>query len=165
MAKIIVKLSILCFPFIIFAILGLVLDYNVFQVGYQSSYIDKVRRLESLRNTRKAVFVGGSATHFGIQAELFEKETSIAALNMGLHGDVAFKIYMDNVLPYLKNGDAVFLCPEYEYYSRKFDETNKESIKFIYMTYLADATIFKNTSLFYKLKTVPGVPMVLMMSG
>jgi hypothetical protein len=150
MAKIVVKLSILSLLLIISAILGFMLYYDVFQVTYNASYIDKVKRLESLQNTRKAVFIGGSATHFGIQAELFEKETNIPAINMGLNVGVALKIYMDNVLPYLNSGDILFLCPEYEYYSWKFNEISKESIELIYMT---DTAI--DITPFYKIKAIP----------
>lgn len=152
MAKILVKLSMLSFLFIALAILGFMTYYSIFQISHTASYIDKVKRLESLQNTRKAVFVGGSATHFGIQAELFEKETAIPSVNMGLNGGIAFKIYMDNVLPYLNEGDIVFLCPEYEYYSQKFDEVSKESVELIY---LSDTTIFKNIAPLYKIKAIP----------
>jgi hypothetical protein len=152
MVKILVKLSVLSLLFAILSVCGFIAYYDIFQITHTASYIDKVKLLESLQNTKKAVFVGGSAAHFGIQAELFEKETAIPAVNMGLNIGVAFRIYMDNVLPYLNDGDMVFLCPEYEYYSRKFDEISKESIELIY---LSDAMIFKNITPLYKIKAIP----------
>lgn len=152
MAKIIVKLSVLVVLFTIFSILGFILYYSLFQNTYLASYMDKIKRLESLQYINKAVFIGGSATHFGFQAELFEKETNIPSVNMGLHGGGSFKMYIDNVLPYLKDGDMLFLCPEYEYYSRVFDEISGESID---LMYLSKWTIFQNTKSFYKIKTIP----------
>jgi hypothetical protein len=152
MAKIILKLSILVVLFIILSILGFTLYYDIFQKTHLASYIDKIKRLESLQYANKAVFIGGSATHFGLQAELFEKETNISSVNMGLHGGGSFKMYMDNVLPYLNDGDMLFLCPEYEYYSRLFDEISGESID---LMYLSSRTIFQNTKIFYKIKTIP----------
>jgi hypothetical protein len=152
MKKIIVKLSIFISIFIILSILGFVIYYDLFQNTHLASYIDKIERLKSLRYTEKAIFIGGSATHFGIQAELFEKETGIPSINMGLHAGGSFKMYMDNVLPYLNSGDKIFLCVEYEYYSSDFDTISDVSID---LTYLSSQTIFKNTSLFYKIKTVP----------
>jgi hypothetical protein len=152
MKKIIVKLSIFISVFIILSILGFVIYYDLFQNTHLASYLDKIKRLESLQYTEKAIFIGGSATHFGIQAELFEKETGISSINMGLHAGGSFKMYMDNVLPYLSSGDKIFLCLEYEYYSSDFDMISDESID---LTYLSSQTIFKNTSLFYKIKTIP----------
>jgi hypothetical protein len=156
MAKIIVKLSVLVFVFIALSIFGFVVYYSVFyyvfQNDYLASYSDKIGRLESLRYTKKAVFIGGSATHFGIQAELFEQETSIPSVNMGLHGGVSFQIYMDTIVPYLNKGDTVFLCPEYEYYSAKFDSISSDSINLIY---LHNPAILKNINLLYMIKSVP----------
>jgi hypothetical protein len=152
MKKIIVKLSILISVFIILSALGFVMYYDLFQNTHLASYMDKIKRLESLQHTKKAVFIGGSATHFGIQAELFEKETAIPSVNMGLHAGGSFKMYMDNVFPYLNNGDMVFLCIEYEYYSSYFDKISDESIDLIY---LSNSVVFWNTNLFYKIRSVP----------
>jgi hypothetical protein len=126
--------------------------YNLFQNTHLASYIDKVERIKFLQNSKKAIFIGGSATHFGIQAELFEKETGVPSVNMGLHAGGSFKMYMNNIFPYLTNDDIVFICPEYEYYSSTFDRISDVSIDLIYMT---DQTIYKNTNFFYKIKTIP----------
>ncbi|MDR1288572.1 MAG: hypothetical protein LBK08_13280 [Treponema sp.] len=152
MAKIMVKLLVLVFAFIVFSVSGFILYSGLFQKTHLASYIDKIRRLESIQNIQKAVFIGGSASHFGIQAELFEKETAVPSVNMGLYADGSFKMYMDNVLPYLGDGDAVFLCPEYEYYSSGFDKISDGSIDLVYMS---GAAVFKNTSMFYKIKAAP----------
>jgi hypothetical protein len=152
MAKIMVKLFVIVFAFIVLSVSGFMLYRGLFQKTHLASYIDKIGRLESIQNMQKAVFIGGSAVHFGIQAELFEKETAVPSVNMGLYADGSFKMYMDNVLPYLGGGDAVFLCPEYEYYSSQFDKISDGSIDLVYMS---NSAIFKNTSMFYKIKTVP----------
>jgi hypothetical protein len=114
--------------------------------------MDKVKRLESLQNSKKAVFIGGSASHFGIHVEQFQAETWIPSVNMALHAGGSFKMYLDNILPFLKTGDIVFLCPEYEYYSSNFDEISDESIDLIYMS---NPIIFKNTKFSYKIKSIP----------
>jgi hypothetical protein len=152
MRKIIVKLSVFIFVFIVLSILGFIMYHNIFQDTYLASYINKIERLESLQYARKAVFIGGSATHFSIQAELFEKETCISSVNMGLHAGGSFKMYMDNVLPFLNSGDKIFLCLEYEYYSSDFDMISDESIILVYQS---NQLIFQNTSFFYKIKNIP----------
>lgn len=99
-----------------------------------ASYLDKIDRLDELNSTgkEKAVFVGGSATHFGVIAEKFQTETGINSVNMGLNAGVSFDLYIDSVLPYLNAGDYLFIIPEYDYYTwNNRDTLGQSSINFI----------------------------------
>jgi hypothetical protein len=154
MAKIIIKLIILVCILSIFAFLGLFLYPDLLQRTHLASYIDKVNRLVSLQDKTKAVFVGGSATHFGINARLFQEETGIPSVNMGLHAGGSFKMYLDIVAPYLKKGDTLFLCPEYEYYSTKFNAVTDTSTDIIL---LSNKTIITNTDAIYLIRSLPQV--------
>jgi hypothetical protein len=92
----------------------------------QAFYLDKLDRLAALAEqpAPKAVFVGGSATLFGVHTELFEKTTGIPSVNMGMDAGTRFKIYLEAVKPYLKPGDFLFILPEYQYFYTDFKEVN-----------------------------------------
>lgn len=98
-----------------------------------AAYIDKLDRLELISKSEenKAIFIGGSATHFGLHSRLFEEETGILSVNMGLTAGIPFQLYMESVTPYLKKGDVLFLFPEYDYYSTDYFEINESGIEFI----------------------------------
>lgn len=85
------------------------------QTSDSASYIDKLNRLESIEE-QKVVFIGGSATHFGVRAELFQQLTGIQSVNMGLNAGISVGLYLDSIEPFLRAGDIVFITPEYSYF-------------------------------------------------
>lgn len=100
--------------------------------AHMMSYEDKIERLSELaeHSERKAVFVGGSGTHFGIKAEKFEKECHLKSVNMGLHASISMNTYLSAVDPYLKDGDCLFIIPEYDYYCTEWIKTSKQNVEF-----------------------------------
>ena len=127
------KVKIIIIFSITFSLLFSYLGYYVYGLTYANNthmmtYRDKIDYLSNIKG-RKAVFVGGSGTHFGISSELFEKETNITSVNMGLHASISLNTYLNNIDKYLKNGDILFINPEYDYYCtswRKYDGQNSE---------------------------------------
>lgn len=93
------------------------------------TYKDKISRLENLKDP-KAVFVGGSGTHFGISTEEFEKKTGIPSVNMGLHASISMNTYLELVYPYINYGDYVFIIPEYDYYCTPWIKTDSQNVEF-----------------------------------
>lgn len=125
-SKVAVKVLALTLIMLIISVSGIIAYSSKLLLTSNTAYIDKKERLASITG-QKAVFVGGSATNFGVHAEDFEKATGIASVNMGLNADVAYYSYIDSILPYLNEGDLIFLIPEYSYYSkgyRKMGETD-----------------------------------------
>ncbi|MDD3414992.1 MAG: hypothetical protein PHY47_13450 [Lachnospiraceae bacterium] len=96
---------------------------------HMMSYKDKLERLSELEE-KKAVFVGGSATHFGISAEKFEQSTGIQSVNMGLHASISMDTYLSTVIPFLKEGDLLFITPEYDYYCTEWIKTDSQNTEF-----------------------------------
>ena len=114
------KLGIVVLAVFGFTVGGLAFYGDCEKRNYDGCYQYKLQLLKNSANERKAVFIGGSSTNFGIHAKLFEEETGIRAINMGLSAGRSFEAYLESVKPYIKDGDYVFMCPEHPYYHSEF---------------------------------------------
>ena len=115
-----------------------------------ASYIDKIDRLKELSvDGNKAVFIGGSATHFGIHTELFEEKTGIRSVNMGLNAGTSFGLYVDSIKPYMKEGDVLFLVPEYGYYEEGWYNSTDNNVEFL-LYYAPDTKSMVSTTTLLK---------------
>jgi len=74
--------------------------------------IDKHRRLDSL-SSPKIIFVGGSATAFGLNCERIEKELNMPVVNMALHGRLGLFFMLNEVKPAIHKNDVVVIVLEY----------------------------------------------------
>ena len=127
------RVKIILIASLLFAIVLSVSGFVIYGKGiapqtHMMTYKDKLQTLSELEGP-KAVFIGGSSTHFSVSAELFEKETGIRAVNMGLHMAISLDKYLSQAERFLSDGDIVFLIPEYDYYCtewRKYDKQNSE---------------------------------------
>jgi hypothetical protein len=142
---ILIKLACLACAFALLSLAGMPLYRGLYAQTSDGAYWDKLDRLQTLAEagTPKAVFVGGSATHFGIHAALFEEETGIPAVNMGLNAGLSFQMCLDSVSPWLQPGDLLFLMPEYDYYAHAFQSVNENSVNFLF---LLDPSVGKGLS-------------------
>ena len=68
-------------------------------------------------NGPKVVILGGSSALFGIDASMMEKALGVPTINMSLHAGLAIDYMLDEAKPFLRPGDTVLLCLEYERYS------------------------------------------------
>lgn len=130
MKKVMYKVTFIILIAICLSLSGYVV-YNHFFANetHLMTYQDKLSKLKSM-NSHKAVFVGGSGTHFGISAEMFQEETGIQTVNMGLHASISLNIYLDTIEPYLNKGDYLFICPEYDYYCTPWIKTDSQNVEF-----------------------------------
>jgi hypothetical protein len=106
--------------------------------NYDGCYDYKISLLKKAsKNQTKVVIIGGSATNFGFHADLFQQQTGISTYNLGFSAGVSFDSYIASVMPYLNDGDYLFLAPEYTYYSGEFHMYGMTSEMFY--TYSASA--------------------------
>ena len=99
-------------PFGIFA-LSTHFQPHVYSKTYYAALVDKVHNLESYKNDKKIILIGGSNVAFGFNSEYLEKEfPDYKVINFGLYAMLGTKIMMDLALPYISEGDMVFLSPE-----------------------------------------------------
>lgn len=64
----------------------------------------------------KIILVGGSNLAFGVDSEEIEKSLKKPVVNMGLHASLGLRFMLEEIKPYLKNGDIVVIVPEYEHF-------------------------------------------------
>lgn len=84
----------------------------------QASLIDKVERLESIKEP-KIVLVGNSNLPFGIVSEDIEEALAMPVVNMGLHGGVGNVFNEQAAKINVQKGDIIVLCPS------NFDDDDK----------------------------------------
>lgn len=125
-----IKLAIIIASVFCFTIGGLVLYGTCEKRNYDGCYEYKLQLLKEAKDVNKAVFIGGSATNFGVHAELFEQETGIKAINMGFSAGRSFDAYLESVKPYIKDGDYLFMCPEPGYWNGNFHNIDSETMMF-----------------------------------
>lgn len=86
---------------------------HIYNKSYSAALIDKVNYLESVKNEKKIVLIGGSNVAFGFDSELLEQEFSdYKVVNFGLYANLGTKIMMDLAIHYVGKDDLVFIIPE-----------------------------------------------------
>jgi hypothetical protein len=95
----------------------LALLYGVLAVDRNDNYFlansDKLRRLKEARHP-KLVLIGGSNLAFGVDSARIRDALGMTVVNMGVTIDFGLKMMLDQVAPYLGQGDVVVVVPEYE---------------------------------------------------
>lgn len=100
----------------------------------------------------KLVFLSGSNTLFGVNAERIEKETGIPSLNYGSHGGLTSYIFYD-AKRVLKPEDVVIMPLEYQFY---LDDNEINSLQNTAIEYAIsyDNEYYKQLSITNKLKII-----------
>jgi|GEM_PF-5769351 len=83
--------------------------------NYSNEYVGGIRgKLKKLKETKgqKIVVVGGSNATFGIDTETMEDKLKIPVVNMAVHGGLSVKYMMEQVKPYLREGDVLIMSRE-----------------------------------------------------
>jgi hypothetical protein len=107
----IIVLTILIF-IIIFAIIALPLPKN----SYNLAIIDKNNLLKKTQSP-KMVLAGGSNLAFGIDSEKIQTALGMPVINMSVHAGFGLGRILDDLSPYLNNGDILVIVPEYSHFS------------------------------------------------
>ena len=81
----------------------------------QSIIANKVKCVKGIKK-KKILFVGGSSVAYGIDAKLVEEKLDINSINFGCMVGLGPEILFENVRDFLKPGDTIVLCWEYETY-------------------------------------------------
>lgn len=113
MKKFIIKLSVLLMLFVasvfFVTLLHIIIIGNQFEGSYQASLIDKVKRLQSIKEP-KIVLIGNSNVNFGIDSSMIESELCMPVVDMGLHGGLGNSFHEEMVKLGVSKGDIVVVC-------------------------------------------------------
>lgn len=119
MKKILIKISLFILgvasviaPFGVFMLVGKN-QPHIYSKTYYAALVDKVHYLESLKNQKKIILIGGSNVAFGFNSKYIEDEfPEYKVVNFGLYAMLGTKIMMDLALDYVGPNDVVFVIPE-----------------------------------------------------
>jgi hypothetical protein len=93
--------------------------------NFLAADLDKHDRLARLSSPR-IVFVGGSATAFGIDSPRLERALGRPVVNMGLYQPLGLEFMLNEVEGALRPGDLVVVSPEY---SLLFDHPSADALR------------------------------------
>ncbi|ALJ04031.1 hypothetical protein APS56_02165 [Pseudalgibacter alginicilyticus] len=104
----------------LFLILGLITIGLLLPNTSQPRSIDYslLKKHEILNTTKepKIVLTGGSNVLFGFNSKIIADSLKMPVVNHAIHAGYGLKYIMDDLLPYIKNGDIVILAPEYSHF-------------------------------------------------
>lgn len=108
--KILILLAIISTSLVLFVYLT-----PIDEDAYIGAVKDKNKLLENAEKP-KMVFIGGSNLAFGLNSEKLESKLDFDVINMGIHAGMGLKFIMNEVKPYIAEGDIVVVAPEYSHF-------------------------------------------------
>ncbi|MCU0846992.1 MAG: hypothetical protein MUD12_03815 [Spirochaetes bacterium] len=124
---------------IISYLVGVIYLSPIDQDIFIAASIEKHKLLEKTEQPR-IIFIGGSGLAFGFDSGMVRDATGYNVVNMGLHGGLGPQFYVNEVKPYLRDGDILVFMLEYIFYDGLF---------FGGRTTLVELSIFYPRSLLY----------------
>jgi hypothetical protein len=119
MKKFFIKAVVLCvLP--IATISAIVFLLPIPEHSYSLAIIDKHRILEKTSN-QKIVLAGGSNVPFGIDSAAIQNIFHVPVVNFGLHAGFGLGRILDDVSPFLRNGDILLIIPEYQHFTNQWN--------------------------------------------
>ena len=74
----------------------------------------KDKLLSDPNRPQSLVLLGGSNVAYGFLSQTLQQSLNINVINDGFHAGLGLKFMIENCSRYLKNGDVLVICPEYE---------------------------------------------------
>lgn len=107
---------------LLYVLLGLLMFFSILvlmpvtKVQKNSLYYSIIDKNELLKNVggERIIFVGGSNLSFGLNSEVFEDSLGLHPVNTAIHAGIGLITMLDNTIRFIKKGDIVVVCPEYE---------------------------------------------------
>jgi hypothetical protein len=112
---------------ILLVVATMVRSYNSLYPPEKSYYMAALDKLSLLttQSSPRLVFIGGSATAFGIDSQLISDSFGYNPVNMGVHIGLGIDFMLSQIEPLLRAGDVVFLALEYHAFAH-FVSTDAE---------------------------------------
>jgi len=114
MKKIVSNLLILSLlSFVVICVIVLISPKNT--QSYLAAAIDKHQLLIDIPSPR-IILIGGSNLAFSVDSEEIENRLGMPVINMGLHAGLGLRYMVDEIIPYIREGDIVIIIPEYAHF-------------------------------------------------
>ena len=126
--KVILFVSVLV---LLLTLIGVVLPYN--KDGYICAQKFKMEVLAKPNRKPAIVILGGSNVAFGYDTKVLNDSLSMPVFNAGLHAGMGMKFYLDDCSQYLKRGDVLVFCPEYDQFYGALNDGQSEMTDVFYL--------------------------------
>src|SRR6185436_478380 len=94
---------------------------NDFPERFNASTLSlKHRRLRTVTGP-KLILIGGSGINYGLNRQEMEQALKIPVVNMGFVAGIGLRYMLDQVRPFVHQGDHVLIIPEYEQFMDMFN--------------------------------------------
>lgn len=107
--------KVICFAgslIIVLVIIGIALPFD--KDGYIRAQQFKMNKLADPNRKPTIVILGGSNAAFGYDTKNLNDSLPMPVFNAGLHASLGMKFFLDDCSQYLKKGDVLVFCPEYD---------------------------------------------------
>lgn len=117
--KFLLLVGIVLSVYLIFAILPFSMEAE------RAAIVNKYEYAKSVK-TRRLMLIGGSGLYVGINSDILSNELNYECCNLGLWAGFGLRFHLELVKEIAKDGDVVFLIPEYSAYDKEriLDITN-----------------------------------------
>ncbi|PKP80777.1 MAG: hypothetical protein CVT79_13415 [Alphaproteobacteria bacterium HGW-Alphaproteobacteria-18] len=105
---------------------------------------------------KKIVLVGGSNVSYGTDSTIIETATHCPVINMGMNGYFGVRFMLEEVKPYLKQGDIVVIAWEYDSFYKSVNGTNTDLL----MVSKANPRAFKFLTPRQKVSALSRIPFI-----
>ncbi len=102
--------------------------YN--SMAMAGSFTAKFDRATSIEQN-KVLVIGGSASNFGFDSQLFEQLSGKPAVNLAVSAGIPLRVYMKAAELCVKPGDVILMPLEYAYYGTDFFEVGEEYVDMV----------------------------------
>ena len=69
----------------------------------------------------KIIFIGGSNLSFGLDSKKIQDRFNMPVINASIHASIGLKYYLNDLKPFIKEGDIIVVAPEYsQFYTDSF---------------------------------------------
>lgn len=106
--------------FLLLAVTLIKLPNRVVKNHMLYALVDKHQILQTT-GSPKVIFAGGSSVGYSLDSKRIQDALKLPVVNAGLNANLGMKFYLNDIKPYIGNGDVVVVAPEYmQYYTDTF---------------------------------------------
>ncbi|WP_107827315.1 hypothetical protein ABZR88_17815 [Mucilaginibacter yixingensis] len=94
----------------------------------------QIQKDSLMKNTPspRIIFVGGSSISFGLDSKMIKDSLHLNPVNTGVEATLGLKYMLRNALRYIKPGDIIVVCAEYNQFYNKFMDGQYELLPIIF---------------------------------
>lgn len=116
------------------AVIALALHTPTTTLVKNSLLMAQIQKDSLMKNTPspRIIFVGGSSISFGLDSKMIKDSLHLNPVNTGVEATLGLKYMLRNALRYIKPGDIIVVCAEYNQFYDKFMDGQYELLPIIF---------------------------------